>query len=132
MLVFKVRENCDPGYIVPHVCRGTNMKLIMAKGDGNLFTYALAGRDDRHQVLPHTAAPDQSQPAQDGDRVPSRVRRAHLDTENFCLVLDHVTTPTYGPLDTAIGRLPLLARRANAAERALLVEQANKYLALTT
>ena len=38
MLVLKVRENCDPGYIVPFVCRGTDMRLIMARGNGNLFT----------------------------------------------------------------------------------------------
>ena len=53
------------------------------------------------------------------------------DTEGLCLVIEGVTAPTFGPLDIAIGRLPLLARRASAAERTLLTDQANKYLAMT-
>src|SRR4051812_18761528 len=104
------------------------MRLIMAKGNGHLFTYALLAsmasisycKTRLRNVARDFRRMSGGFPAGTAFRI---------DSENFANVLDAFTAPGYGPLSIAINQLPTLARRAAAHERRLLTDEAARYAA---
>jgi len=127
-LVRAVRQGCPPGYIIPFVCKWTDMRVIMAHGNGQWFTHALlataASMSYCKTRLRNVARDFRNMAAGFPAGTPFRV-----STENFCSVVEAFTAPGYGPLSIAITQLPMLARRASAAERALLTSEAARYAA---
>jgi hypothetical protein len=127
-LVAKVREACPPGYIVPFVCQYTNNKLIMVRGNGNLFSYAVMAlmcdikycRTRVRRIARNIRNMAAGFPAGSAFRAMA---------EGFASVLEGVTAHQVGAFDLVIAQLPLLATRAARAERELLRELANKYVA---
>ena len=127
-LVAAVRKDCPPGYLVPFVCKWTNMRMIMAKGNGQWFTYALLATMASIRYCKTRLA----NIARDFRRMASGFPVGSVfrtDADNFAAVLEAFTAPGYGPLSIAITQLPGVARRAVAAERALLISEAARYAA---
>lgn len=129
-LVALVRENCPQGYFVPFVCKHTNMKVIMARGNGHLFTSSLlasmasisycrtrlknVNRDLRNMAAGFPAS--------------STFRTT---VELWCTQMDALTAPAMGgmggSLAVAMSQLPLLARRSTMIERRELMAWAAEY-----
>lgn len=126
VLVKKVRDYAPDGYFVPAVCQHTDMKVIMCRGNGHLFTYGLMATMSSISYCKNRLR----NLSRNFRRVasgfpPGSAFRA--DVEAFCNTLDSITDPSYGPLSAALGRLPGLARAAGAAERKHLAAVAASY-----
>jgi hypothetical protein len=132
-LVGLVREHCPAGYFVPYVCNHTNMRVIMAKGNGQNFTLGLLAtmasikycRTRLKRIARNFRKMAAGFPNGSGFRA---------GVEAFCQQLEALTAPSPAPglgglLPMAMQSLPALATRAPRAERNLLTTQAAEYAA---
>lgn len=126
-LVAMVREHCPKGYFVPYVCQHTNMKVVMVRGQGHLFSHGLLAT----MASIRYCRTRLSRLSRDLKRMAEGFPAGSQFQENvrFVTTMMDSTSMTGGYLSQAVRGLPALARRAQTEERRALQAYAAEYAA---